>query len=251
MRLKGKTAIITGGAGSLGSAQTRLFVAQGAQVVFVDVVTDDGRALQAELSSAGGEASFVQADITTAEGWNTIREQTVASHGGVDVLVNNAGLTSMLTDDPFDTAVWQKMIDVKMSAPILGIHAVLPSMIERGGGSIVNVCSLAALIACDPGNFGYTASNAGLAGLTRAVASRYGRHQVRVNNIYPGAMPPMRSPGGASSLANSREALEAMTALGRIGEPRDIAYAALYLASDESSYVTGADLVVDGGVAIR
>jgi NAD(P)-dependent dehydrogenase (short-subunit alcohol dehydrogenase family) len=220
-------------------------------VVFVDVAAEDGRALEAEITAAGGKASFAHADITTAEGWNTILEHAVASYGGVDILVNNAGLTSMLTDDPFDTAVWQKMIDVKLTAPILGIQAVLPAMIERGGGSIVNVCSLAALIACDPGNFGYTASNAGLAGMTRAVAGRYGKHKIRANNIYPGAMPPMRTPDGPSPLASSRDAIEAMTALGRIGEPRDIAYAALYLASDESSYVTGADLVVDGGVAIR
>lgn len=251
MRLKDKTAIITGGAGSLGSAETRLFVENGASVVFVDVVAEEGAALEGELRSAGGKASFVHADITTADGWGAILDRATAEHGGVDILVNNAGLSSMLTEEPFVGDLWQKMLDIKLKAPALGIEAVLPSMIERGGGSIVNICSIAALSALDPGNFGYAASNAGLAGLTRAVAGRYGRHKIRANNIYPGAMPPMRVPGGSTPLAKSREKLAEMTAIGRIGEPDDIAYAALYLASDESSYVTGADLVVDGGVMIR
>ena len=251
MRLQGKTAIITGGAGSLGRAETRMFVEQGASVVFVDLAEDDGRALEDELVAQGGKATFVAADITTAQGWKEIVGVATAQYGGVDILVNNAGLTSMMADDPFDKGVWQKMLDIKLVAPMLGIEAVLPSMTERGGGSIVNVCSVTALIAADPGNVGYTASNAGLAGLTRSIAGRYGELGIRANNVYPGAMPPMRTPEGAPQLASSREKLIEATPLGRTGEPDDIAYAVLYFASDESSFVTGADLVVDGGVVIR
>ncbi len=190
MRLEGKTVIITGGTGSLGRAQTRVFAAEGGVVVFVDVIEDRGRELEAELRAAGQKASFVHADITTGEGWVRIVERALADFGGVDVLVNNAGLTSMFNGDPFDESVRRKMLDIKVEAPILGIESVLPHMMERGGGSIVNICSVAALGAFDPGNFGYTAGNAGLAGLTRAVAGRYGRHQIRAYNIYPGAMPP-------------------------------------------------------------
>ena len=253
MRLQGKTAVITGGAGSLGTAQTTLFAEQGANVVFVDVVADVGSALQDRLMAAGHHVQFVHADITTQDGWQAIVERTTAAYGGVDVLVNNAGLSSMMGEDPFDPEVLQLMLDIKLKAPLLGVRACIPSMTERGGGSVVNICSVAALIAVDPGNFGYTAGNAGLAGLTRAIAWRFGRNGIRANSIFPGAMPPMRDPGAQSQtkLAPSREALASLTAAGRTGEPIDIAYAALYLASDESSYVTGAELVVDGGVVAR
>jgi NAD(P)-dependent dehydrogenase (short-subunit alcohol dehydrogenase family) len=248
VRLSGKTAIITGGAGSLGSAQTRLFASEGAQVVFVDVAAEDGQKLEAEIAGAAGDAVFVLADITTSEGWTAILEETATSYGGVDILVNNAGLTSVGVEDPFDINVWESMMAVKLKASFLGIKTVLPSMIERGGGSIVNICSVTALSGVEPGNFGYTAGYAGLAGLTRAVANRYGKDKIRVNNIYPGAMPPMRNHRRSPQPTGSREA---MIPLGRLGEASDVAYAALYLASDESSYVTGADLVVDGGVLLR
>lgn len=254
MRLAGKTAIITGGAGSAGAEIVRTFAREGADVVIVDLFAADGEALAAELNADGKSATYVNMDITSATEWEALAKATVARTGRIDVLVNNAAISSMIAPDIFDLDVWQRMLSVNLTGPFLGIKAVLPAMQAGGSGSIVNICSIGALIAADPGHVGYSASKAGLAGLTRTIADRYGPDGVRANNIYPGALPPMRKPEGATTIAateGARERMVQMTPVRRLGRPDDIANAALYFASDESGYVTGADLVVDGGIVIK
>lgn len=256
MRLSGKTAIVTGGAGSLGSAIARRFTEAGASVVMVDIVPEDGATRARELKDSGANAMYINADIADASEWARIVEETLAAYGKIDVLVNNAGLSSMIGDDRFALDIWDRLISVNLTAPFLAIREVLPVMQKAGSGSIVNVCSVGALVALDPGHVGYTASKAGLAGLTRVIADRFGSDGIRANNIYPGAMPPMRKPEGiekavATSTEDSRARAVGITPLEKLGTADDIAWAALYFASEESTYVTGADLRVDGGIAIR
>ncbi|MGQ4383771.1 SDR family NAD(P)-dependent oxidoreductase [Streptomyces sp. SAS_270] len=250
MRLKDKVAIVTGGTGSLGSAISRVFAAEGARVVNAEIASEGGQQLESDIAAAGGQANFIECNITKRRSWSRIVDHANSFYGGIDILVNNAGLSSTITDDPYDDAVLRQMLDINLQAPLLGIQATVPSMIERGGGSIVNISSVVALAALDSGHFGYTAGKAGLAGVTRAVAGRYGAHGIRANNVFPGAMPAMRRHVDPSP-EDSRRTIEERAALKRIGTPDDIAYAVLYLASDESAYVTGTDVVVDGGVLIR
>lgn len=237
MRLAGKRAIVTGGARGQGAAEARAFVAEGATVLIGDVLDDEGRALAAELGDA---ATYLHLDVTSTEDWAA----AVATLGGVDVLVNNAGIYRRASDVlAIDEALFRQVMEINLMGAFHGIRACAPVMIERGGGSIINVASIAGL-ASVPGSPAYIASKFALRGLTRSTAVDLGPRGVRCNSICPGMI---RTAMTTDALAGREEALAVNLPVRRIGEPDDVAALAVFLASDESRFVNGADHVIDGG----
>lgn len=252
MRLEGKIAIITGAGGGIGDAAARLFARQGAKLAAVDL--DEGRLapLVAEIESAGGAAIAIGADVTVTADVERIVTRTVAELGLPNVLFNNAGVDtegkrSILKIDEAD---FDKVVEVNLKGVWLMIKHVAPKMIAAGGGSIVNTASIGAFIAAS--SAGYCASKAGVVGLTKVAAVELGKHGIRVNTLCPGATEtPMakaqRLEMLAAGLPTSNELIGRMGVLGRMAEPDEMARMALFLASDDSSFATGADFVNDAG----
>jgi 3alpha(or 20beta)-hydroxysteroid dehydrogenase len=227
-RLAGKVALITGAARGQGRAEAELFAAEGASVVAADVL---------DVSDLDG----VHLDVTSAESWAAAVAVAVERHGRVDVLVNNAGIYTMAAVDEVTEAEFRRVLDVNLVGPFLGIQAVIGAM--PAGGSIINVSSLNGL-AGSARTAAYTSSKFGLRGLTRATALDLGPRGIRVNAVLPGVI---RTPMVAYAVEPHEEGIAAGLPLRRIGEPLDVASAALFLASDESSWMTGSDVTVDGG----
>jgi 3alpha(or 20beta)-hydroxysteroid dehydrogenase len=244
VRLDGKTAIITGAARGQGAAEARMFAAAGARVVVADVLEEEGRAVAAAIGRA---AVFVRHDVTSQEDWDRAVRTAHEAFGGVDVLVNNAGIWGTAPVEEETRARFEKMLQVNLVGPFLGVRAVAPAMRARGGGSIVNVSSTAGLRGL-PGHSAYGASKFGLRGLTRSAALDLAADGIRVNSVHPGMVDtPMiaemgvaRGPGGAPRVP-----------LGRTGVPEDVAGLVLFLASDAAAYITGTELAVDGGLTTR
>lgn len=241
-RLDGKVALITGSARGQGAAEAELFARHGARVVVTDVLREDGEAIAAAIRAAGGMAEFHFLDVTDAEQWNSVTASIQAEYGGLDILINNAGinrrqqLTAMARED------WNRLLDVNLTGPMLGIQACVPLLRQRGGGAIVNVGSLAGLMGHP--TTGYSAAKWGLRGLTKSAALELAKYNIRVNAMHPGLVD---TPILDRSSPFYRE-LSAMTPLGRAGRPEELAQVALFLASDESSFITGVDIPVDGGL---
>jgi 3alpha(or 20beta)-hydroxysteroid dehydrogenase len=238
-RLAGKVALITGAASGMGAAHARAMAREGAQVAIADIATEAGEQLAAELPSA----SYHDHDVTDPDAWRRLVAAVEETHGPIDVLVNNAGIQVRSVGIEADDDEWAKVTGVNQGGVFLGMRAVIPGMAERGGGSVVNVASTAALVGM-PGSIPYQASKAAVLGLTRGAAVSYGRNNVRVNAICPGLVVT-----GMTSSA-SLEAVEAMKdqiPLGRDGRPEEVSAAVVFLASDESSYITGVVLPIDGG----
>ncbi|MCB0994812.1 MAG: SDR family oxidoreductase [Acidimicrobiales bacterium] len=225
--LAGKIVIVTGAARGQGAAEARRFREDGAVVVAGDVLPGDG---------------VVALDVTSAESWQAVVTATVAEHGRIDVLVNNAGIHRAAPVHEMDEGEFRTVLDVNLVGPFLGIQAVVPHMPR--GGSIINVASLNGL-AAQPGTSAYTSSKFALRGLTRAAALDLGRLGIRVNAVLPGVV---RTPMVAYVVDEREDELAAGLPLGRIGEPTDIAAAVAFLASDQSSWMTGSDVTVDGGL---
>lgn len=239
-RLKGKVALITGAARGQGEAEARLFVAEGARVVLGDVRDELGEKVAASL---GETARYVRLDVAREEDWARAVALAETEFGRLDVLVNNAGIVGELgVTESATLEGYRRTIDVNQIGPFLGMRAAIPAMRRAGGGSIVNVGSVAGLYGI-PGLVAYVASKWALRGMTKAVALEVGRDRIRVNALHPGAVDtPMM---GA---ATDRSALTRDQALDRVGQPEEMARAALFLASDESSFITGADLAADAGL---
>jgi NAD(P)-dependent dehydrogenase (short-subunit alcohol dehydrogenase family) len=249
-RLDGKVAIITGCAKGQGRAAALLFAAHGAHVAGADWDEEAGQATIAECVAAGGSATFAKVDVSHAEDVYGLVASTVEGAGGLDVLYNNAGIsfsgplrTGTVLDIPEED--WDGMLRINLNSVYYAVRAALPHLIERGGGSIINTASTNAVVGM-VNNDSYTAAKGGVLSLTRSLAVRFGKHNIRVNSIIPG---PIATDMIKAVIAKpgAREATEAMTALRRIGRPEEVAHAALFLASDESSFVTGSALTVDGG----
>lgn len=241
-RLAGKVAIVTGGARAMGAATVRLFAAEGAKVVIADVLADEGQALAAEIGEA---AAFVRLDVTDEANWRAVVDETTARFGAVDVLVNNAGIItfSSLTDTSLED--FERVLRVNLVGAFLGMKTVGAAMLAKGAGSIVNISSLDGMRGVN--SLGaYASSKWGLRGLTKVAALEFGHRGVRVNSVHPGGVnTPMANPMVAS--ADQLNADYGRVPLQRIGEPEEVARASLFLASDEASYVCGAELLVDGG----
>lgn len=240
-RLSGKVALITGGAQGQGAAAARLFVEEGARVVLADVADEPGKVLADELGEA---AHFVHLDVSDEQGWQAAVEEAVATYGGIDVLINNAGILmfSDLTQMPLEDL--EKLFRVNVFGCFLGMKTVAPVMIERGGGSIVNSSSVEGLAGMSS-LVGYTGTKFAVRGMTKAAAMELGPKGIRVNSVHPGMIDTgmVRQWAGDDGMkwGASRVALK------RVGQPEDIARMYLFLASDESSFSTGAEFVADGG----
>ncbi len=249
MRLKDKVAIVTGSATGIGRSIAKVFAQEGARVV---VVTDRRVELARDtvrlIEEAGGSAAFVQADVSVAADVARMVQFAVGTYGRLDVLVNNANWTAIakVTDMPEDD--WDRTIDVGLKSVFLGAKYAVPEMIKVGGGSIVNISSANGIFS-NPAFGAYSAAKAGMQGLTRALAIDFGADNVRANVIAPGFVEVERDSEALRDPLEAR-AVEETTVLRRRGKPEDVAGMAVYLASDEAAYVTGATFVVDGGLTI-
>ena len=239
-RLKGKVAIITGSAHGMGRAEATLFIAEGAQVVLTDIDTQAGQALADQL---GDDATFLQHDVSSEANWTDISAFVQRRFGRMDILVNNAG--AFASDTLIDTSLetFERMIRINQIGVFLGMRAVSTAMIEQGGGSIVNISSIAGLRGTK-GMFSYAASKWAIRGMSRCAAAELAHFHVRVNSVHPGLIETKM----VNNLTDIElETMKSRLPLGRIGAPADVATAVAFLGSDESSYMTGAEIVVDGG----
>ena len=250
-RLEGKVAIVTGGGAGMGAAECRLFAREGASVVIADLYEQGGLEVLEQIQSSGGVANFARMDVTAEEEWNALLSSTLESYGGrFNVLVNNAGLSSTSVDDPNSTEGWHRIMDVNATGVYLGTKLGSTAMLAAGnGGSIVNISSIYGFVGSDGGHPAYHASKAAVRNFSKAMAVRLGPDGIRVNTVHPGFMPPMRSSTGISEEMRAR--LVRSIPLRRTGEVDEVANGVLFLASDESSYVTGAELKIDGGFLAR
>ena len=243
MRLKNKVAIITGGAHGMGEAEARLFAAEGAKVVVTDILGKAAEAVAADIRAGGGEAVAATIDVTNEIEWITLITETLASYGRLDILVNNAGISGSSVGDPDGLEGWQRVIAVNQTSVFLGTKLAAGQMAKTGGGSIVNISSIMGFVGSTSGHPAYHASKGAVRIYSKAAAVRYGPSGVRVNTVHPGYMPPMLNATNAGERADKIEA----TPLRRLGKPIEVAYGVLFLASDEASFITGAELVIDGG----
>jgi NAD(P)-dependent dehydrogenase (short-subunit alcohol dehydrogenase family) len=250
MRLQDKVALITGSGGGMGKAAAELFAREGASIIVTDVVAGAGEETARGIREAGGKAIFVKADVSKEDDVKQLVARGIDAFGSIDVLYNNAGI--MPTDDGGVTvlseAVWDRIMDVNLKSAFFCAKHVVPHMLEKRKGSIINVASFVALMGCTVPQDAYTASKGGMLSLTKSFAIQYGPHGVRCNAICPGPIetPLLRVLWTSEEARNLR--LNRIP-MGRFGEINDIIYMALYLASDESSWTTGAWLVVDGGIS--
>ena len=249
MRLQGKVAIITGAANGMGAEEARLFAREGASVVVADVPEAQGEAVVEQIAEAGGQAVSLHADVTIEDDWKRIVKETLSRYGAVDILVNNAGISSSSFADPWDFEGWTRIMDVNATGVYLGTRAVVPVMQQAGGGSIVNISSIMGFVGGEGGHPAYHASKGAVRIFTKAMAVRYGPDGIRVNSVHPGFMPPMTTARPASQA--DREDNIRLTPLRRTGETIEVAHGVLFLASDEASFVTGTELVIDGGFLAR
>ncbi|SFO56619.1 MULTISPECIES: glucose 1-dehydrogenase [Actinomadura] len=234
-RLDGKTALISGGARGIGEASARALVAEGAAVVIGDILDDEGKAVADDLGDA---ARYVHLDVTSPEDWASAVETTVGEFGGLTVLFNNAGIANGAAINRFKLEKWRQIIDVNLTGPFLGIRAATDAMIASGGGSIINTSSIEGLRGTSWAH-GYVASKWGLRGLTKSVAVELAPHGIRVNSLHPGLIRTPITEGIPDDMIP--------VPLGRPGRPEEVASFVVFLASDESSYATGAEFVMDGG----
>ena len=229
----------------MGAAEARLFAWEGATVVIGDILEAEGGRLAEEIVTSGGNAVFVTLDVTREEDWRLIIRTTVSKFGKLDVLVNNAGIGQQISIEDTPGELWDRVMDVNAKGVFLGTKHSIPEMRKGGGGSIVNISSISGLVGGGASS-AYHASKGAVRILTKAAAVQYGRDGIRVNSVHPGVI---ETPMTESFLSDpvKRQDRVSKTPLGRIGRPEDVAWGVLYLASDESSFVTGSELVIDGG----
>ena len=247
-RLKGKVAIVTGAAGGIGAATARLFAEEGAHVVAADINEQLLGTWVAEAGDAGLKIMPARLDVTSADSWQAVVTSTLSAYGTIDILVNNAGVyPAGATTENTTAEGWNRVLAINLTGPFVGCQACLPSMKVRGG-SIVNIASIAGIVG---GNGpAYSASKGGLRLLTKDMAIELAKYNIRVNSIHPGGVKtPMTEP--MLAVPGMDDIIKNMCPQGRMADAIEIAYGALYLASSESSYVTGEELVIDGGLVAR
>ena len=247
MRLEGKVALVSGGSQGMGATEAKLFAREGAKVVIGDILDEQGRKVEAEISEGGGEATYVHLDVTQEADWSRAVETAVGKYGKLDVLVNNAGIGARpIKIEDLSQEDWDRIMDVNGKGVFLGTRAAIPEMRKAGGGSIVNISSQAGIVGMHASAPQYQASKGAVRLFTKAAAVQYAKEGIRVNSVHPG---PIVTPMSewARSDPERYQAVISGVPLGRYGQPEEVALGVLYLASDESSYVTGTELVIDGG----
>ncbi len=245
MRLDGKVALISGGARGMGAAEARLFASEGAKVVIGDILEPEGRQVEAEINETGGECLFLRLDVTSEAAWREAIAATVSRFGKLDILVNNAGIYRTERVEETTEELWDQVMEINAKGVFLGTKHAIPIMREAGGGSIINISSVAGLV----GNHisgASTASKGAERLFTKSTAIQYAGDGIRANSIHPGTIETDMTAQLLADPEGRQDRLD-RTPLGRIGRPEDVAYGALFLASDESSYMTGSELVIDGG----
>lgn len=249
MRLEGKVALISGGARGQGATEGQLFVDEGAKVVLADILDVEGEATAAQIRENGGEASYVHLDVTSEDEWRNAVDFALQTYGRLDILINNAAIYKCTPIVDTDVEEWREIMEVNSTGVFLGTKHAIPAMQRSGGGSIINISSTAGLIGSARGS-AYGASKGSVRLFTKYTAIQHATEGIRANSIHPG---PIDTVMIADNLATpeARAESEARVPLRRIGTVMDVAYGALFLASDESSYMTGAELVIDGGVTAR
>ena len=248
-RLKNKVAIISGAAGGMGATEAKLFATEGAKVMATDVLEDKLKEWVQKEKAKGSAIDYCVHDVTSENDWKKVIDKTISLYGRIDILVNNAGVfPGFLSCEETTKAQWDKIIAINLTGPFLGCRACIPQMRKTGGGAIVNIASIAGLVG---GNgAAYSSSKGGLRLLTKDLAVTLAKDNIRVNSICPGGvLTPMtqdlmKEPGMDEMIKN-------MSPQGRMADPMEIAWAALFLASDEASFMTGADMAIDGGSVAR
>ena len=243
MRLAGKIAIISGAASGMGAATARRFAKEGAKVVIADMLEDEGKQVAAGI---GDSAVFMTLNVTDEAGWVKVVADTVALFGRLDILVNNAGISGSAVNDLLETGIWDRVMAVNATGTFYGTAAAVRQMQKNGGGSIVNLSSMSGIVGQTMVHMSYNASKGAVRTMTKSTAVQFGKDKIRCNSIHPGLMPPMRTSGATADPVVRAKMLRAVP-LGRDGEVDEVANAVLFLASDEASYITGAELYVDGG----
>lgn len=246
MRLAGKVAFISGGARGMGAVEARLFAEEGARVAIGDVLEDEGRRVVEEISESGGEALFVPLDVTDEGEWHNAILATVNRFGRLDILVNNAGVGAHSLLEDTSTEEWDRVMDINAKGVFLGTKAAIPEIRRSGGGSIVNISSQLGLVGVDNSSPQYQASKGAVRLLTKATAIQYAGEGIRANSVHPG---PVATPMTEATRADAERYQLTLSRipLGRYGQPEEVAYGVLFLASDESAFMTGSELVIDGG----
>ena len=246
MRLEGKVALISGGARGMGASEARLFAREGARIVIGDILDAEGQAVAADIKARGGDALFVRLDVTDEGDWDRAVARTIERFGKLDVLVNNAGVGGGSRIEDTTVKEWDHVMDVNAKGVFLGTRAVIPAMRRAGGGSIINISSQLGLVGTDISSPQYQASKGAVRLLTKTTAMQYARERIRANSVHPGPIVTAMTERRRGDPEHYKLMLSRIP-LGRFGEPDEVAYGVLYLASDESSFVTGSELVIDGG----
>jgi NAD(P)-dependent dehydrogenase (short-subunit alcohol dehydrogenase family) len=244
MRLADKVAIVTGGANGMGAAECRLFATEGARVVVADVRDGDGKTLVDQITSAGGQARYAHLDVTQETEWQHVVSFAVETFGKLDILVNNAGISGGIASDIMSTSAYDRLMEVNAKGVFLGMKHAIPAMQRAGGGSIINISSISGIAGQTVVHMGYNASKGAVRVMTKSAAVQHAQEGIRVNSVHPGVMPPMLT---SNTDPEVRSRLLKPVPMRREGRVEEVAYAVLFLASDEASYITGAELVVDGG----
>ena len=246
MRLEGKVALISGGARGMGAAEAKLFSSEGARVILGDILEEQGQELQAEIAESGGEAVFVRLDVTVESDWRRAVDTAVQRFGKLDILVNNAGIFDRSTVQSQTIESWDRVMGINAKGVFLGTKAAIPAMRDAGGGSIVNISSVAGLTGSVQAT-SYNTSKGAVRILTKSTAIQCAADGIRCNSVHPGPVETMMLD---EVFLNSdvRAQRETGIPMGRFGTMEDVAKGVLFLASDEASYMTGSELVIDGGL---
>ncbi len=244
-KLENKVAIITGAAMGMGKEESILFANEGAKVVVTDILKEEAESVAKEINQKGGEAIAYKLDVSKSNNWENLVKDVIKQWGKIDILVNNAGILSITGIETTTEEEWDKVMDINAKGQFLGIKAVLPAMKIAQKGSIINISSIYGIIGSG-GSVAYHASKGAVRLMTKTVAAELAKYNIRVNSIHPGVIKTPMTENLLKDSANAKTVL-GTTVLGRPAEPVEVAYGALFLASDESSFMTGSELVIDGG----
>jgi NAD(P)-dependent dehydrogenase (short-subunit alcohol dehydrogenase family) len=246
MRLAGKVALVSGAASGMGQSEATIFAREGAKVIVADVLEAEGKQVADKIAAGGGQARFVKLDVTSEAEWDAAVKAAVGAFGRLDVLVNNAGISGTYDTDMLSSAAWDKVMAVNAKGVFLGMKSAIPLMKKAGGGAIVNISSISGFVGQDGVHMAYNASKGAVRIMTKTAAVQYAADGIRVNSVHPGFMPPMRT-SKTSADPTWRAKMLGAVPMKREGRVEEVAHAVLFLASDEASYITGTELVVDGG----